>query len=369
MAAVTPTPMAITTISDTSAAVATPRRRGPGRASASSAASSADVLADALVVSQQAGPPDCPKTFSDGLCVCVLKFLHPSVAFDHAFFAGLPKAVGEILTVPEIARVRAHFCDGDLGEAYRVLMTNGLDGRTKKLQTALLAYIAKQLRSKAENAAIKKAKDEAAELKQSRKREREEEEKKVQEDTEDEIERVTLLCEATIATLNAAYLSISLTDWAFHNVDDKHEACSACATAMTLYAQDTVSAICFDSCMEPRQTLLLAVLNLGRKAPYLGQSLIEFCQRFNDSGVRIDVASDRFGARAAADVQTPIMHTSSEGQPKRRRGRRSAANGFVANVSGALTPANLKYNITKKYVRMLHAAYSLVQMRIACLLQ
>jgi hypothetical protein len=159
-------------------------RRAPHR-------SSADVLADALVVSQQAGPPDCPKTFSDGLCVCVLKFLHPSVAFDHAFFAGLPKAVGEILTVPEIARVRAHFCDGDLGEAYRVLMTNGLDGRTKKLQTALLAYIAKQLRSKAENAAIKKAKDEAAELKQSRKREREEEEKKVQEDTEDEIECVS----------------------------------------------------------------------------------------------------------------------------------------------------------------------------------
>jgi hypothetical protein len=58
------------------------------------------------------------------------------------------------------------------------------------------------------------------------------------------------------------------------------------------------------------------------------------------------------------------MNPSSEGQPTRRRGGSTAVKGFVANVSKALSPANLKYNIKKKYVRMLHSAYSLVQSKM-----
>jgi hypothetical protein len=138
-----------------------------------------------------------------------------------------------------------------------------------------LAYIVKQLRSKAENAAIKKSKDEEAKRLLL-------EETELRGDTRDEIEHVTPLCEATIATLNAAYLAISATDWDFHNGNDKQEACRACTTAM-VYARDTLSAIC-----EPLQLLLWAVLELGRKAQYLGQSVIEFCQRFNASDARID---------------------------------------------------------------------------------
>jgi len=118
MAALTPMAIIITSAAAAAAAAAAaPRRRGLGRAYAS---------AGRAVSASQAVPVNCPKTFYDGLCVCVLKFEHPSATFDHAFFAGLSKAVCEILIVAEIAapaRVRAHFCDGDIGQAYLVLMT------------------------------------------------------------------------------------------------------------------------------------------------------------------------------------------------------------------------------------------------------